>query len=185
MSVEVTDFTTGQIDRYTQVGTILPSTCKVGHIFFLVGASPNKVYACFSTNVWTEVISGDVVGAFPRTVSIITVATRTTDFAPLNFRSGNQLSILPAGLYRITAYLGTVMTGVGTMQISLTWGDSVGSKSDSIFINGHNFNSTGFPSVASKMIYSSGVEDITIEGITSIGSGIPSYQMYAICERVG
>ncbi len=49
-----TDYTSAQVDRSIRVGSALPSTSRVGEIYFLVG-STKKLYACFTANTWTEI----------------------------------------------------------------------------------------------------------------------------------
>jgi hypothetical protein len=55
------------IDRFCSVGTELPTTAKVGRLFFLLDSvNGNKLYACKTANTWDEVISstdGISVGA--------------------------------------------------------------------------------------------------------------------------
>lgn len=63
-----------RVDRPIRIGASLPTTCRRGEMFFLVG-STNKIYASFSTNTWTEIASasgsGGVVGSvFGRTGAV-------------------------------------------------------------------------------------------------------------------
>lgn len=55
------------IDRFCSVGTELPTTAKIGRLFFLIDAvNGNKLYACKTANTWDEVLTvseGVSVGA--------------------------------------------------------------------------------------------------------------------------
>lgn len=55
---QFTDVTASQVDRPTRIGKSLPSTCKRGELFFLVG-TVNQLYASLSTNVWTAIAVQD------------------------------------------------------------------------------------------------------------------------------
>ena len=47
------------IDRFCHVGTELPTTAKVGNLFFLLDSvNGNKIYACKTVNTWDEVLTG-------------------------------------------------------------------------------------------------------------------------------
>lgn len=50
------DEVANQVNRPNRVGTSLPTTCKRGEMFFLVG-TVNKVYASFTADTWIEIFS--------------------------------------------------------------------------------------------------------------------------------
>lgn len=50
------------IERFMLVGESLPANAKLFRFFFLTGSSPG-LYACFTSGVWTPLISGAGAGA--------------------------------------------------------------------------------------------------------------------------
>jgi hypothetical protein len=47
-----------QIERFCSVGDTLPTTAKVGRLFFLLDSvNGNKLYACNVANTWDEIIT--------------------------------------------------------------------------------------------------------------------------------
>ena len=50
-----------QVQRFIDVGDVLPASPKRGHIFFLVGAV-NKIYACFVDAAWVEIAAATSTG---------------------------------------------------------------------------------------------------------------------------
>ena len=67
------------IDRFCSVGTALPSTAKVGRLFFLIDPGGNKLYACKTANTWVEVTTlaetpGITTDIYPTESTVIHVA---------------------------------------------------------------------------------------------------------------
>lgn len=60
------DVTPSEVFKPVRCGTILPTTCKIGEIYFLVGAVP-AIYGSFAVDTWTQIYNvngavGNIVG---------------------------------------------------------------------------------------------------------------------------
>src|SRR5258708_15910050 len=60
------DFTKAAFTRPVKTGTILPSTCSVGDLFFQTSAAAgSNLYGCASANTWTVQSGGGGGGGSP------------------------------------------------------------------------------------------------------------------------
>lgn len=123
------DFSNFPFTRPIAVGTVLPSACQIGQLYFLASANPgSNLYACTGTNVWT-VESGSAqgltmasqLGDFSAVLSggTLTIGGGCSTTTPCNARAGNTT-------FSFSSPATAVITGATASDLALIYIDSAG-----------------------------------------------------------
>lgn len=94
------------IERFFQVGLVLPSTSQIGRMFFLIG-TPNKLYICKVANSWVEIGSFSPAGLFLVTTTVPADGSLSAGDCTLYYDSTNGAARL---LVKAKSADGTVVT---------------------------------------------------------------------------
>lgn len=132
--------------------------------------------------LWTRIFSLEGA-ALPAVVDEEIVAARQTSFAALNFREGDESSVLQAGVYRVTVYVKAESVEVASsLNLMVGWSDAVGAKT-ALLVDSFALDEVDAHRSASITVQTDGVADLTLSGdFTDAGDG--EYSLYAICERL-
>jgi len=111
------DFSAAPETRPVKTGTVFPTTCRTGDIFFLTPAVPGaNLYGCTATNAWTMLIGAGTTGSSFQSV-----------FGDAKVSNTSTTVYIPGAIYRNDSVI-SVVSSIGTAQAnsgSLTTGAQV------------------------------------------------------------
>lgn len=134
MDISEGNFDSVEVGRFVRVGHQLPEKARLGDVFFQIGVSP-ALYACFATNVWTQVIAY-ISGSYTLDISF-SGSSGTVRFYDQTPITGLTKVIIRAAPNQSASALIRIQDSSGSDQITLIDNGSINASN---FVVGVGFN---------------------------------------------